>query len=217
MLEDEQEPPGQVADGLPGRRRYDSPVRRERAARTRQRIVDAGADLVRELPAWDWRGLTFAAVAARAPVGVRTVYRHFPTERALHDAILARLQEQAGGVTYEGLALDDVARVTARVHASLASFAVSRWTDEVPSQPALAEVDLRRRAALAAAVAEATRGWPPAEQEMAAGILDVLWNLPSYERLRTAWNLEGAQATSAIMWAIDIITSAIRSGRRPGG
>jgi hypothetical protein len=77
-------------------------------------------------------------------------------------------------------------------------------------------VDLRRRAALAAAVAEATRGWPPAEQEMAAGILDVLWNLPSYERLRTAWNLEGAQATSAIMWAIDIIASAIRSGRRPG-
>jgi hypothetical protein len=51
---------------------------------------------------------------------------------------------------------------------------------------------------------------------MAAGILDVLWNLPSYERLRTAWKLEGAQATSAIMWAIDIIASAIRSGRRPG-
>jgi AcrR family transcriptional regulator len=205
----------QAANGERGRRRYDSPVRREQAARTRQRIVDAGAGLVRELPTWDWRGLTFTAVAARAAVGVRTVYRHFPTERDLHGAILARLQEQSGGVTYEGLALDDIARVTARLHASLSSFAVSRWTDEVPPQPALAEVDQRRREAIAAAVAEAARDWRPAEREMAAGILDVLWNVPSYERLRGAWALEGAAATSAITWAIDVLTDAIRQGRRP--
>lgn len=197
-------------------RKYDSPARREQAARTRQRIVDAGAELVRELPTWDWRGLTYTAVAARAVVGVRTVYRHFPAERDLHGAILARLQEQVGGVTYEGLTLDGIARVTARMHASLSSFAVSRWTDEVPPQPVLAEVDVRRRAALSAAVAEATRDWPPAEQEMAAGVLDVLWSLPGYERLRTAWNLEGAAATEAITWAIGIVVDAIRSGRRPG-
>ena len=72
-----------AGEGEPGRRRYDSPVRREQAVRTRQRIVDAGVALARELPVWDWRGLTFTAVAARASVGTRTVYRHFPTERDL--------------------------------------------------------------------------------------------------------------------------------------
>jgi AcrR family transcriptional regulator len=198
------------------RRRYDSPVRREQAARTRQRIVDAGAALVRELPTWDWRGLTFSAVAERARVGVRTVYRYFPTERDLHEAILARLQQEAGGVSYENLTLDDLARVTARVHASVSSFSVSRWSGDQPQQAALVEVDLRRRSALAAAVGEEARDWPEADRDKAAAVLDVLWNLPAYERLMTAWNLEAAQATEALTWAISIVTDAIRAGRRPG-
>lgn len=201
--------------GAPGKRRYDSSSRREQAARTRRRIVDAGAALARELPVWDWRALTFTAVAARASVGTRTVYRHFPTERDLHGAILARLQEDIGGPVYEGLTLGDVARVTARMHGSLASFAVSRWTDDVPPQAALAEVDVNRRQALLSAVAEAAGDWPPADREMAAAILDVLWNIPAYERLRTAWQLEGAAATTAITWAISVLADAIRSGRGP--
>jgi AcrR family transcriptional regulator len=199
-----------------GRRRYDSPVRREQAARTRQRIVDAGVALVRELPTWDWRGLTFVAVASRASVGERTVYRYFPTERDLHEAILARLQQDAGGVSYENLTLDDLPRVTARVHASVASLSVSHWSADQPQQPALVEVDLRRRSALAAAVAEVARDWPEADRDKAAAVLDVLWNLPAYERLMTAWNLDAPQATEALTWAISVVTDAIRSGRRPG-
>jgi AcrR family transcriptional regulator len=187
------EPP---AAGGPGRRRYDSPVRRERAARTRERITDAGVALVRELPTWDWRSVTFAAVAARAGVGVRTVYRYFPTERDLHDAIMSRLQQAAGGVAYEDLALDDVSRAAARLHARLPSLAVSRWAEEVPDQPTLVEVDRRRREALLAAVADKTRDWPQEELAMAAAVLDVLWGVGPYERLTTARDLvSGLPAT----------------------
>ena len=210
MLDAEEEPPGE-----PGRRRYDSPVRRERAARTRDRIADAGMALVRELPAWDWRSVTFAAVAGRAGVGVRTVYRYFPTERDLHDAILSRLQQAAGGVAYEGLTLDDVGRAAARLHATLPSLAVSRWAEEVPDQPTLVEVDRRRRDALSAAVADTTRDWTQEERAMAAAVLDVLWGVGPFERLTTAWNLEGPQATTALTWAIDILVDAIRRGQRP--
>jgi AcrR family transcriptional regulator len=202
--------------GEPGRRRYDSPVRRAQAARTRERIVDAGTALVRELAAWDWRNVTFAAVAERASVGVRTVYRYFPTERELHDAVMGRLQEAAGGGTYEGLTLGDLARMTARLHAALPSFAVSRWGEDVPAQPTLAEVDRRRRDALAAAVTDATAGWPPGDRLMAAAVLDVLWGVIPYERLTTAWSLEGPQATAALTWAIGILVDAIRRDRRPG-
>ena len=201
--------------GEPGRRRYDSPVRRQQAALTRRRIVDAGTALVRELPSWDWQGLTFAAVAARASVGTRTVYRHFPTERDLHGAIIAKLQQEAGGAVYEGLALGDVARVTARMHGSVGSYAITQWGADVPLQPALAEVDAHRREALSHAVEQVAGAWPAADQAMAAAVLDVLWNLPAYERLRTAWKLEGAAATTAITWAIRIIEEAIRSGRLP--
>jgi AcrR family transcriptional regulator len=205
-----------ATDGEPGHRRYDSPVRRAQAARTRARIVDAGVALVRELPTWDWRSLTFAAVAERASVGVRTVYRYFPTERELHDAVMGRLQEAAGGGTYEGLALGDLARMAARLHAALPSFAVSRWGEDVPAQPTLAEVDRRRRDALAAAVTDATPDWPEGERLMAAAVLDVLWGVGPYERLTTAWNLTGPQATAALTWAIDILVNAIGHERRPG-
>jgi AcrR family transcriptional regulator len=204
-----------AAAGEPGRRRYDSPVRRAQAARTRERIVNAGVALVRELPAWDWRGVTFAAVAERAAVGVRTVYRYFPNEDALHGAVMGRLQEEAGGGTYEGLTLTDLARMTARLHAALPSFAVSHWIEDMPSQPTLAEVDRRRREALAAAVADATAGWPRQERLMTAAVLDVLWGVIPYERLTTAWRLDGPQATAALTWAIDILVDAIRQGRRP--
>ncbi|MCK9901761.1 TetR family transcriptional regulator [Parafrankia colletiae] len=90
------------------RRRYDSPVCRERAGQTRERIVAAGSALVHEFPIWDWSGLAFRAGAERAGVGERTVYRHFPTERDLHAAVMRRLQTEAG-VGYDDLDLDAVA------------------------------------------------------------------------------------------------------------
>ena len=90
------------------RRRYDSPARRLKAAETRERIVDAGADLVHGFAGWDWQELTFRAVAERAGVGERTVYRHFPTERHLRDAVMTRLEQDAG-ITYEDVDLANLA------------------------------------------------------------------------------------------------------------
>ena len=90
------------------RRRYDTPIRRQRAADTRERIVTAGSELAHEFASWDWKALTFRAVAERAGVGERTVYRHFPTERHLHDAVMQRLEEEAG-ITYEGVDMRNLA------------------------------------------------------------------------------------------------------------
>src|SRR3954453_9419387 len=56
----------------------------EHAAATRTRILDAVVDLiVHEHPAT----LSMPAVASRAGVSLRTVYRYFPTKEALIDAI----------------------------------------------------------------------------------------------------------------------------------
>lgn len=90
-----------------------------------------------------------------------------------------------------GLALGDLARVAARLHAALPSFAVSRWGEESPDQPTLVEVDRRRREALLAAVADTAGDWLQEERAMAAAVLDVLWGVGSYERLTAARNLGG--------------------------
>ena len=201
------------AAGGGGRRRYDSPVRRQRAAETRDRIVAAGSELVHELPSWDWRELTFRAVAERAGVGERTVYRHFPTERHLRDAVMGRLEEEAG-VTYDDVTLAGLPAVTARVFASLHSFAVH---DSVApdGDPTFAAADERRQAALRRSVAVSAPHWSAAQQETAAALLDVLWNLPSYERLVRGWQFDGDRATEAIGWLIDRVVAAIDADEPP--
>ena len=48
------------------RRRYDSPLRRQKAAETRDRILTAGSELIHGYPIWNWSALTVRAVAKRA-------------------------------------------------------------------------------------------------------------------------------------------------------
>jgi AcrR family transcriptional regulator len=196
------------------RRGYDSPLRRQKAAQTRDRIVRAGSELAHGYASWDWQGLTFRAVAERAGVGERTVYRHFPTERHLHDAVMQRLEEEAG-ITYEDVELANVAEVTARVFATRRSFAVAGSVG-APDDPTFVAVDERRRHALLRAVSASTPHWSDAEQATVAALLDVLWNLPSYERLVGVWNLRGEDATRAITWVMGKLVQAIEDDEPPG-
>jgi hypothetical protein len=110
--------------------------------------------------------------------------------------------------------LADVAGATARVFAHVASFPVVVRT---PLDPTLTAADLRRRATLLNAVTQEASGWSEADRKMAAGLLDVLWSVMSYERLVTAWDLAPEQATTAITWVIALVEAAIGDGRGPSG
>jgi AcrR family transcriptional regulator len=189
------------------RRRYHSPARREGAAATRERIIEAGARLVRGFTSWDWDELTFRAVAERAGVSERTVYRNFPSERQLHDAIMARLEDEAG-ISYEDVELDNLADVTARVFASLRRFAIKE-TVGAPRGPAFAGADARRHEALDRAVAARAPELPDARRRALAGLLDVLWSPPTYERLIGAWSLDNAEAIGAVKWLIAKVIAEI--------
>ena len=203
--------PAPAAAPAPARRHYDSPVRRARAAQTRDRIVAAGAELVHESPRWDWRHVTVRAVARRAGVNERTVYRHFTSERALHDAVVRHLEDEAGQ-PLTGLDLDRLPEVTERLFAYIASFPVRSSSVE---DPTLAALDERRRQALRGAVAPATAGWPEADREMAAAMLDLLWTVEAYQRLTTVWGLDADQASRAVAGMVGLLVEAVRQGRTP--
>jgi AcrR family transcriptional regulator len=198
------------APSLSERRRYDSPVRRQQTAQTRDRILEAGSALVHGFPSWDWRSLTYRAVAAQAGVSERTVYRHFATEQELHRAVMRRLEEEAG-ISYEGLRLEDLVQVTARILESTRSFAAA------PPRmgPPFDEEDRRRRDALLAAVSTVSSGWPQRERVMAAAVLDVIWAIPSYERLVTSWALSSPDATQAVTGLMRLVVQAVQEGQRP--
>lgn len=196
------------------KRPYNSPAREQQAAQTRDRIVSAGAALVREFTDWDWGSLTFRAVADRADVSERTVYRHFPSERHLHDAVMARLEDEAG-ITYEDVQLDTVAEVSARLIASLHRFAAEQTTTS-PRSPALVGADERRRTALLRAVRAEAPDLTDAQQRVAAGLLDVVWSPTTYERLAGVWELDDDTSIGAIAWLIDVVVAAVRSGEIAG-
>ena len=195
------------------RRTYDNRARQQKAAQTRERIVAAGSELVHAFDSWNWRDLTFKAVAERAGVGERTVYRHFPTERHLHDAVMQRLESEAG-ISYENVDLTNIDDVTARVFASLQRFSVRKSVD-TPQDPTFVGVDARRREALVRAVSASAPAWSAAQQQMAAALLDVLWNVPSYERLVGVWGIDGTDATRAIGWVMAKVIGAIEDDDAP--
>jgi AcrR family transcriptional regulator len=200
-----------MTDSRPARRVYDSPVRRARASATRERIVTAAAELLHGFPIWNWRAVTVAAVAARAGVNQRTVYRHFATEKDLRDAVLARLGDEAD-VQLEGLTLDQFDDVATRV---------LRYISHFPFEPRAtadatgAAAKPPQRAALQAAVDGGTAGWPATDRRIAAAMFDVLWNVVSYEQLVGEWDLAPDDAIAGVAWVIRLVREAIEQDRRP--
>jgi len=189
------------------RRRYDSPVRRQAMEETRERIVAAGVELVRGFKTWDWTDLTFRAVAERAGVGERTVYRHFPTERILHSAIMSGLAMEAG-VDYDRVTLATVGEIAERVFRALGSLHL-RPTLDPPPDSAFAEADRERRDALLRAVASEKPHWSEHQRVTLAASLDLLWSAESYERLVDQWDLDPDAAMAIIAWAIDTVVGAV--------
>jgi AcrR family transcriptional regulator len=193
------------------KRRYNSPLRQQQTLETRERIIAAGANLVHSYPAWDWTNLTALAVGESAGVSERTVQRHFPTERLLRDAVLQRVYEESG-IGLDEVKLDTFADVTARMFAYLSSFAT---TPQVQSDPTFLSMDRLRCDALLHAVVEATPHWTAQQQKMAASVLDIVWNPPTYERLITTWGFDPERASDTLTWLVSVIEKAIRNEQRP--
>ncbi len=192
-------------------RTYDSTLRQQRASQTRERIIEAGCELLRASSIRDWQGLTVRAVAERAGVHERTIYRHFANERGFRDAVMRRLEEQAG-IDLTELELGDVADVARRIFA-----AVSAHPPEPrpPLDPTLSEASERTRQALLRALEPHTAGWSDDDRRVAAAMLDVFWGVATYERLAVDWHLAHDDATRGVTWLIDLIVDAVQSDRRP--
>jgi AcrR family transcriptional regulator len=195
----------------PARRRYDSTVRRERAAETRARIIAAGAELLRGSSIRDWQAVTMRAVAERAGVNERTVYRHFANERALRDAVMQRFEEDSG-IDLSHMQLADIADVTAQILRFVSAYPME---PRPPLDPTLGAASQRRHEALRAAVAGGASRWPAADRELAAAMFDALWAIDNYERLVGEWELDSEQAVRGMTWVIQLVAEAVRDGRRP--
>jgi AcrR family transcriptional regulator len=201
----------QLAEAAGARRSYDSTLRRQRAAETRERIIAAGSELLHGSSVRDWHGLTIRAVAERAGVNERTVYRHFTNEQGLHDAVMHQFEDEAG-IDLRGMRLEDVADVTARIFAHVSSYPPDA---RQALDPTLLDAKQRQHEALLTAVAARAGTWSDEDRTVAAAVLDVLWSVASYERMVVDWQIEPAEATRGISWVIGLVRQAIT--QTPGG
>jgi AcrR family transcriptional regulator len=197
----------------PARRQYDSTLRQQRAAETRDRIVTAGCELLDASSIRDWRGLTMRAVADRAGVNERTVYRHFTNERGLRDAVMHRLEQRAG-IDLDGLRLEGIVDVARRIFTTVASHPLER---QPPLDPTLEAAGQREREALLRALGPHAAGWTEVDRSVAAAMFNVLWRVAVYEHLAVDWGLGEDDAIAGITWVIGLIEDAVREGRAPLG
>jgi AcrR family transcriptional regulator len=196
---------------VPVGRSYDGRLRQERAAETRQRIIAAGSELLHSATIRDWNRLTVRAAAERAGVNERTVYRHFGSERGLRDAVMHRLEEEAG-IDLEGMHLEDIGAVAAQIFEHVSSYPIE---PRPLLDPTLIDANQRQKAALLAAVTARTGQWPPGDQSLAAAMLDVLWSVGSYERLAVDWQMDPEQAIRGVSWVIGLVEKAVQDGHGP--
>ena len=191
-------------------RPYDSPLRAEQAAMTRDRIIDAAVERLRDGDAGD---LAMQDVADDAGVSVRTVYRHFATRDDLLDGVVeaigARLTAAAGPPPETADDYGDRAHEMVRAVLEIepmyrALFATSAGRASHQRSAHHRRNDIRR--AFDAELADL--------DERQAARFSALMHLVTSSNtvlfLRDYWGLDAEDAGHAVRWAVQVLTGAIR-------
>ncbi|PXA96453.1 TetR/AcrR family transcriptional regulator [Nostoc sp. 3335mG] len=149
------------------------------------------------------------AVAKRAGVSRRTVYRRYPDQKALRAAIVARIEAPAPPPASLEAVIEGLA---------------ARFTefDARPAEATLALASTEGRAArrrakgdeVRAMLGEAAGSLPDPERARAAAMLGFLSEGTAWLELREQWDLTGDDAAAACRWALETL---IEDLRRRGG
>ena len=183
-------------------------TRTTRKEEARARILDAFIALLIE----GADDLSHDAVADRAEVGRRTVYRYFPDRAALMDAALLRVRERAGvRVTYPQSAeelLDTLESIYTGFD-SIASLITMLRTTPQGRQLRLAQ-NRQRVESYSGALADAVKALPPEDRKLATAMLQVLHTTPWLE-MRDHWGLDGHQIARATGWAVRTLLNDLKA------
>ena len=110
------------------------------------------------------------------------------------------------------MTIGNLVEVTGRVLDSMGRYPTAA-TGPQPADQVFEQVDARRREALARVVAELDV--PEQSRGEIAALLDVLWNLPAFERLVVGWQLEPERASAALAWLVELVVRAAEAGDSP--
>lgn len=191
---------------MPKKRAYDASGRREEAQKTSERIVEVATELLQTVRP---ENLSYADVAERSGLAVRTVYRHFPE---LQDLLAAVAKAAIARFAPEGMP-----RMRADVAPALGAF-----HQMLSERPALYRVvvaaPVRSNVGMTEYVrgvfADVLDGFSPDEGRAVAGLIDLLSSPFAWEILHTHWSLSADQITRACLAATQLLVDGFK--RDPG-
>jgi AcrR family transcriptional regulator len=194
-------------------RRYESPLREEHVEQTRERVLGALVELIADE---GLDGVTIAAAARRASVGVATVYRHFGTRDALLDAFYEWVDRRYGGPEYPAT-VEELLALVPRLFA-----AFDENEPLIRASLAGAGLEVRRRdrerrfgerwRAIEEASAAADLS-PEAERALRA-IVRLLVSSEVWRALRDESRLTGAEGGRLVAWLLRLVFAELQ--QNPG-
>ncbi len=195
-------------------RPYESPLRAEQAAATRDRIVNAAIELLQRGDSGD---VSMNDVAEQAGVAVRTVYRAFPTRDDLFDGVLETIKQHFAAAAGPHPRSPDefVATAPAAVRAVFAIEPLYRALFALAAERALHQrgATARQAAILEFFANDIDRLRPDAARRFVA-LIHLATSSTSVLFLKDYARLDAEDAGAAIQWALETIIQAIRDPDR---
>jgi AcrR family transcriptional regulator len=186
-------------------------LREKQATATRDHLLGAAFELLVEHPD---RPFSHEAVAKAAGVGARTVYRYFPAQVDLFEALWVQVRKRSGTVfpTTE-------AEVVPQISMLYRAFDENeKLVRAVMESPAGARVRARGaeegRTNFDQSLKEVLRGRSPVERRQVRAVFHGIHSGPFWQMLRDRGGLSGPEAIAAASWAAQALLDTLRREQR---
>jgi AcrR family transcriptional regulator len=176
---------------------------------TRAKIVDALTELMAE-----GERLTHDAVAARATISRRTVYRYFPDQESLRAAVWARLGPERGIPTTLDDLLGGMGERFGNFDRNAAMMSVAMASAE--GRAIRNVMTPERVAAWRTMLAERVAALAEPDRTRAIAVIQLIGTGLAWREMRDQWGMEAEGMTVACRWAIETLLADLeRRGARP--
>jgi AcrR family transcriptional regulator len=193
-------------------RKYVSKLRSAQTKDTHERIL-AGAG---RITLFDSTRVTHAAVARSAGVSVRTVYRHFPTVSALHDAFSKYQERRFGRDQGEELSVDELPASYERWPERIESTSALDYMLNEPADPPLLTKSRRKRyQRLERALREVVPDATPTQVRQLVLVFGALLSPEVFRRGKVLLRMDPRQIVPGPAWALRVLIDRLREGDAP--
>jgi AcrR family transcriptional regulator len=182
-------------------------LREKHAATTRNHILNEAYALLVEHPD---QPFSHEAVAARAGVGARTVYRYFPAQSDLYEELWVNLRKQSGTI-FPMREEDILPQVQMMFERFEQNEKLIRAVLESPAGHRVRERGAPEgRAAFTKSLEKLIAGQSAARKRQTIAVFQAIYSAPFWEMLKTRGALSGKDAIEATTWAMSTLLHGLR-------